>query len=210
MKGKYILRIKYVLNLEQGGNFQKTTDEFDWNNYQGYQKLNEIVIRGYQKRANELKEPIDIVRRYFANTIKYPVNTPKDITRSTTFLSFELNDDGKIINHQIIKSTGTSFEKEVVKSINEAKAFGKGLKGKYIIRLAFLYGFEDTDPFNVKPEDYKEFKFLKTIIFSGYFEESKPDSLLTRGEYNYTLTGRSETVKSYPTIDKAKEKYRIE
>lgn len=79
MKGKYILRIKYVLNLEQGGNFQKTTDEFDWNNYQGYKNLNEIIIRGYQKRANELKEPIDIVRRYFANTIKYPVNTPKDI-----------------------------------------------------------------------------------------------------------------------------------
>lgn len=210
MKGKYILPIKYVLNLEQGGNFQKPNDEFDWKNYQGYQKLTEIKIRGYQKRSDELKEPIDIVRRYFANTIKYPVNTPKDITRSTTFLSFELDDDGKIINHQIIKSNGTSFEKEVVKSINEAKAFGKGLKGKYLIRLAFLYGFEDKDYFNVKPEDYKEFKFLKTVIFSGYFEESKPEILLTRGEYNYTLTGRIDTGKTYPVIEQAKEKYRIE
>jgi hypothetical protein len=210
MKGKYILGIKYVLNLEQGGDFQKTTDKFDLSNYQGYTKLTEIKIRGYQKRSNELKEPIDIVRRHFAYTIKYPVNTPKDITRSTTFLSFELDDNGQIINHQIIKSTGTSFEKEVIKSINEAKAFGKGLKGKYIIRLAFLYGFEDTDSFNVKQEDYKEFKFLKTVIFTGYSEESKPDILLTKGEYNYTLTGRIDNVKSYPVIEKAKEKYRIE
>jgi hypothetical protein len=210
MKGKYILGIKYVLDLEQGGDFQKTTDKFDLSNYQGYTKLTEIKIRGYQKRSDELKEPIDIVRRHFAYTIKYPVNTPKDITRSTTFLSFELDDNGKIINHQIIKSTGTSFEKEVVKSISEAKAFGKGLKGRYIIRLAFLYGFQDTDSFNVKQEDYKEFKFLKTVIFTGYSEESKPDILLTRGEYNYTLTGRVDAVKSYPVIEKAKEKYRIE
>jgi hypothetical protein len=210
MKGKYILGIKYVLNLEQGGDVYKTTDKFDLSNYQGYTKLTEIKIRGYQKRSDELKEPIDIVRRHFAYTIKYPVNTPKDITRSTTFLSFELDDNGQIINHQIIKSTGTSFEKEVIKSINEAKAFGKGLKGKYIIRLAFLYGFEDTDSFNVKQEDYKEFKFLKTVIFTGYSEESKPDILLTKGEYNYTLTGRIDNVKSYPVIEKAKEKYRIE
>ncbi|MEJ7560059.1 MAG: M56 family metallopeptidase [Pedobacter sp.] len=207
--GKYILPIKYILDLDKAGLKSKSSNRFNQSKYKGYQQLDEVIIRGYTKTTRFIEEPIDRVRKHFANTIKYPSKTPKDIMSGRTYLAFELDDDGKLNSPQIIKTVGTPFEKEIKSAIESAPPFGPGVKGKYVVCLSFIYGIQNSDLSTYNKENFKDFKFLKGIMFMGYFVDDDPETLLTRGEYNYTITGRSETIKSYPVLEQAQERYRI-
>jgi hypothetical protein len=209
MQGKYILAIKYSISSNTEDDLLRGSDTLDVSKYKGYKRLRDVSVRGYTKSTRVVEEPVDVVRRHFAKTIKYPPGTPKDIMASRTYLAFELDDVGKIINPKIIKSVGTSFEKEIKAAIDLAAPFGAGLKGKYIIILTFLYGIQNPDLSSLDKENLKDFKFLKSIIFTGYFKDGDSENLLTRGEYDYTLIGRSETYKTYPILEQAKERFRL-
>ena len=200
--GKYILVIKYELSRNFGEAISSPEEPFDFSKYLDYQKIDDAIIRGYVKLSPEEKTQGKL-RKYFATTIKYPAEAYKNNLASHSWVTFELDQSGNLINPKLVASKASLFSNELMRVLESGKAFDDVLPGKYILPVLFtLKDKNSNEPeHSIDLTDFKNYKLLRPILLMGSIAPGRPDSVITSVGVETSYAPVNKTIFTYITSD---------
>jgi len=136
---------------------------------------------------------LKVLTDYFNKSIRYPASDQEDRLIGTTLISIEVDETGAIQKPSMISAISAASYYEVIRVIKQAKPFGEGMKGKYILPIKFslsatsglitkAYESHSKDSINLK--QFNGYQTIDGIHIRGYLsaeaikEANRQDLLL--------------------------------
>ncbi|MEJ7559887.1 MAG: hypothetical protein WKF66_16365 [Pedobacter sp.] len=110
---------------------------------------------------------------HFAKSIRYAPSDQEMKKVGTNYLTFELDTTGAIRNPVVLISMSEGSKQEVLRVAKNAKPFGNGLEGKYILAITYALMEGRRKEIISAPEafdftKYKEYQKLRELTIRGY------------------------------------------